>query len=325
MTPLTVQSRAQKGAALLIAMLTVALVATLGATAYWRQWQAWGIEQAERQRAQATWVLLGALDWVRIVLREDARSGRVDHLAEPWAVPLQESRLSSFAAADPQLADALLAEAFLAGRIVDEQGKMNVRNLLAADLSQPTLSVVDLDAFRRLFVALGLSPLELNLLAERLPQAYRRSATALPAAQQPLPPSRMADLVWVGLSPATIEQLKPHATWLPERTPLNLNTASPLALHAVAGIDITATRQWVELRNRRFFESVQDARTQTAVAASVLDPQRFSVSSRYFLVSGRLRLDGMQISETSLVFRDGNRVRALWRVRGVDTVTLPGG
>jgi general secretion pathway protein K len=86
----------QRGAALLAAMLTVALVATFAAGALWQQWKSIEIESAERQRTQARWLLTGALDWARVILREDARSGDAsapaDHLAEPWAVPLQEAR-----------------------------------------------------------------------------------------------------------------------------------------------------------------------------------------------------------------------------------------
>lgn len=61
---------------------------------------------AERARVQSAWILIGALDWSRLILYEDLRSGSNsyldsnDHLAEPWAVPLEEARLSSFLAAD---------------------------------------------------------------------------------------------------------------------------------------------------------------------------------------------------------------------------------
>jgi general secretion pathway protein K len=64
-------------------LLTVALVATLASAGLWQQWRAIEVETAERQRAQSVWVLVGALDWARLVLREDARAGTVDHLAEP--------------------------------------------------------------------------------------------------------------------------------------------------------------------------------------------------------------------------------------------------
>ncbi len=90
----------QRGAALLIALLTVTLVASLSAAALWQQWRSVQIETAERARVQALWVLNGALDWARLILREDVREGSVDHLGEPWAVPLEEARLSTFLAAD---------------------------------------------------------------------------------------------------------------------------------------------------------------------------------------------------------------------------------
>ena len=99
-----VPARYQRGAALLLAMLVVTLVATLAAAALWQQWRSAEVEQAERQRMQAGWILTGALDWARLILREDARdnqsSGNADHLGEPWATPLEEARLSSFLAAD---------------------------------------------------------------------------------------------------------------------------------------------------------------------------------------------------------------------------------
>jgi len=323
MTPAVCLRRPQRGAALLMAMLIVALVATLSTTAYWRQWQAWSVEQAERQRAQTAWLLVGALDWARIILREDARASGVDHLAEPWAIPLQESRLSSFVAADPQVGDALLTEAFLAGRVVDQHSKLNFRNLLSADVARPTLSAPDLEAFQRLFDALGLAQVELNQVAQRLPLALRAPDGASAGADRPLPPTRLADLSWVGLSAQTIERLRPYATWLPERTPLNLNTASPLVLHAAANVNLATARDWAQLRDRRPFESLQDAHSRTTPSAPALEPQRFSVSSRYFLVSGQLRLDGLRVQETSLVVRDGIQVRTLWRQRGVQQVALP--
>ena len=93
-------SSKERGAALLLAMLTVTLVATLASAALWQQWRSSEVEAAERQRLQAGWILVGALDWARLILREDGRSNRTsgaaDHLGEPWATPLEEARLSSF-------------------------------------------------------------------------------------------------------------------------------------------------------------------------------------------------------------------------------------
>jgi general secretion pathway protein K len=116
----------QRGAALLAAMLTVTLVATIAASAVWQQWRNLEVEGAERTRVQAAWLLLGGLDFSRQVLRQDARVGGPDSLSEPWSVPLAEARLSTFlqasnnqSNADDSSIDA--AQAFLSGAIVDAQ------------------------------------------------------------------------------------------------------------------------------------------------------------------------------------------------------------
>ena len=90
----------QRGAALLLAMLVVALVAVLASAATWQQWRSSQVEAAERSRLQANWILVGALDWARLILTEDAKQGGADHLAEPWAIPLMEARLNTFLAAE---------------------------------------------------------------------------------------------------------------------------------------------------------------------------------------------------------------------------------
>ena len=46
----------QRGAAILTAMLTVVLVATLAASALWQQWRGVEIEAAQRSRSMARWL-----------------------------------------------------------------------------------------------------------------------------------------------------------------------------------------------------------------------------------------------------------------------------
>ena len=119
----------QRGAAMLLAMLIVALVSSLAATMVWLQWRAMQVEVSERARSQAGWILLGALDWARLILREDGRTQGADHLGEPWAVPLAEARLSTFLAADKNNTDDA-PEAFLSGQIADAQARFNLTNLV---------------------------------------------------------------------------------------------------------------------------------------------------------------------------------------------------
>ncbi|HSN80608.1 MAG TPA: type II secretion system minor pseudopilin GspK, partial [Rhodoferax sp.] len=100
--------RTQRGAAILTAMLTVVLVATMASAMLWQQWRGVEVESAQRTRVQSAWILTGALDWARLILREDARQGGPDYLSEPWAVPLAPARLTTFLAA--QQGEALVGD-----------------------------------------------------------------------------------------------------------------------------------------------------------------------------------------------------------------------
>ena len=129
--------RRQRGVALLLAMIVVALITAAAAAMAWQQERAVAIEGAERARAQSAWILNGALDWARLILREDERAARrgggaVDSLDEPWAQPLAEARLSSFLAADRDNNADGGPEAFISGAIEDAQSRFNLRGVVDA-------------------------------------------------------------------------------------------------------------------------------------------------------------------------------------------------
>ncbi len=296
-----------------MAMLTVALVASLAAGALWQQWRSVEIETAERARLQSLWVLTGALDWARLILREDARAGGADHLAEPWAVPLEEARLSTFLATDKSnLPDTenSAAQAFLSGLISDLQARLNVLNLVdGGKVSEPALR-----AFAKLFETLGLPPAELTALAENL----RLALDTTPAGSgSPLMPQRLDQLVWLGLSPASLAALRPYITLLPARTAVNLNTASATVLYAsIPSLDMAQAQRLVSSRQARYFRSLADVTALTGELKPPLNEAQHSVGSRFFEVRGRLRLDQSVVEEHSVVQRDGIDVKTLWRDRG---------
>lgn len=331
----------QHGAALLAAMLTVALVATFAAAAMWQQWRAVEVESAERARVQSAWLLVGALDWSRLILREDlfARGGDgTDHLAEPWAVPLEEARLSTFLAAGPEGAAAEpdastdTANAFLSGQITDLQSRLNVYNLVEG----ATVSAPALRQFSRLFDALGLPQQELQQLAEGLRKAMAQSnaagagntgagtatGTAAPAAAPadlasvPLMPRSFTQLTWLGLSASTVAALEPYATLLPRRTPVNLNTASAQVLQAsIEGLDMAGAQRLVQARESQHFKTTADATRQLGGNLQI-PPETHSTMSSYYEVRGRLRLGDTVVEERSLVYKAGSTARTLWRERG---------
>lgn len=318
--------RAQGGAAILTAMLTVVLVATLATTVLWQQWRAVEVEAAERTRSQSAWVLSGALDWARLILREDARQGGADHLGEPWAVPLEQARLSTFLAADRSStleADAT-QEAFLAGRIVDLQSRLNAANLvLNGKIHEPSRV-----AFARLFQLLGLPASELDAMAENLRRAQPSDpAVAVPgAADDPtatLWPQDVAQLAWVGVSAQSIEVLRPFVTVLPVRTPVNLNTAPAEVIFAcVDEFELADAHRLVTARSAKPLSSLADVRKVVGNAAR-LDGARHSVKSDFFEVAGSLRLDQMTVQMQSVVQRDGLEVKTLMRKRNVAAAQAP--
>ncbi len=308
----------QRGAAILTAMLTVVLVATLASAMLWQQWRGIEVESAQRTRVQSAWILTGALDWARLILREDARQGGADYLAEPWAVPLEPARLSTFLAAERGQAlvgdDADAGDqAFLAGYMQDLQARLNVINLLDnGKLHEPSMA-----AWGRLFKHLNLPESELQTMAQALLRASD-PASAKPGAQMPLWPQTVPDLVWLGLSNTTLQTLRPFITLLPERTPVNLNTASPeVLLASVAGLDMAQAQSLVQARAARHMDTLMDADKLVDNPQVRFDSNLHGIASRFFSVTGQLRLGQATLQEQSVLQRDGLEVKTLRRSRQV--------
>ncbi|QXL85878.1 type II secretion system minor pseudopilin GspK [Comamonas sp. NLF-1-9] len=299
-------------------MLVVTLVAAFAASALWQQWRAVQVETAERARVQSAWILVGALDWARLILREDslARGDGTDNLSEPWSVPLEEARLSTFLAAQHgAVSDAStdVADAFLSGEIIDQQGLLNLRNLAQGNAVDP----VALRQFARLFSYLGLDGALLQQIAEHMVQATRADDQGQAGAGAPLLPQTLQQLAWWGVPADVVRRLAPYACVLPVRTRLNLNTASAVLLWAgIDGISMADAQQLAQQRQTRYFTRVSDAASALGNKPEAVRVDLHDVASNYFEVRGRLRLDGVVVQERSLVFKQRGAARTLWRERG---------
>ncbi len=317
-------------------MLVLTLVATLAAGMVWQQSRALAVEAAERARVQAGWILTGALDLGRVLLRLDARTPGVDHLNEVWATRLEEASLSSMLAQDRDNNAGATPEAFLSGSVRDAQSRYNLRNLVDAT----TLKIVpaELEALTRLCQTAAVPPETAQRLAVGLRAAWqadklgdradeapgddaRDGAGDAPGDDSgaPLLPHSVEQLAWLGLDAATLQRLRPYVELLPQATPLNINTASPEVLAGVVpGLDPASAKRLVD---RRPYKALQDA-AAVLEAPGALDPQRLSVGSRYFVISGRLRMAGRVIEEQLLVQRNNRQVTALarWRESAADAL-----
>ncbi|MCU0812904.1 MAG: type II secretion system minor pseudopilin GspK [Burkholderiaceae bacterium] len=299
--------RRQRGAALLVAMVILTLVATLAAGMVWQQWRAIEVESAERARAQAAWILNGAHDWARLILREDSRTPGVDHLGEPWAVPLAEARLSTFLAADRSNTTDEGPEAFLSGSIADAQASYNLRNLVD---QEGKLDAKQLRVLERLCDSAGLPSGVATRLGEGLAEAW-----AMTDGNVPLPPARLADLRWLGLDAASIERLAPWVVLLPVPTPVNLNTAPREVIAAVVeGLDAGSAERLAQARERQPFRSIEQAKAQLG-ADSDVKFEGVAVATNFFEVRGRIRLGERVLEERSLVQRVNRDIVTLQRER----------
>lgn len=307
-------SRHRRGAALLTALIIVALVATLGAGMMWQQWRAVQVEAAERSRTESRWLLVGALDFTRLILREDAKNGGPDHFGEPWATPLMESRLSSFLAADKQNTDDG-PEAFLSGVVTDMQSRYNLRNLVDAN---GQVSPDDVQILARLFDFIGVAPALASTLAVSIQQSVLASSigpaggsgglpqgAGLPqlSSNPPLMPETIAQLTWLGVDRYTVDKLKPFVILLPQSTPINLNTARKEVIAAVIpGLDLAGAERLVQVRQNKPLQDAQDAVTILNLRTPI-SPDRAGVSSNYFELRGRIRLEDRVVDQRYLVER----------------------
>lgn len=325
---------AERGAALLLAMVILTLVATLAAGMVWQFSRAIQVEGAERARTQSAWILAGALDWARLIVGEDRAD--VDHLGDVWAVPLAEGRLSTFLQAGRGSNSVTTAnssaedegpDAFLSGVIIDATSRWNLRNLIKTD--DGSLVRDELQVLERLMAGAG-APSDLPMrLADALQAAYTGRAGST------LMPRSMRDLVWLGVDPAVITTLESFVTILPQPTKVNVNTASREVIAAVANVSSGQAQAIVEARQRTPFQDLGTLSPMLPKAppappttpgqppqpAPPAATSYFDVKTTYFEIRGRLRLEDHTLEEVSLVERRGRRVRTLHHER----VNRPGG
>jgi general secretion pathway protein K len=307
----------ERGAALLLAMLIVTLVASVAASGLWLQWQSVEVERQERLRQQLSWLMVGAFDWSRLILNEDTKADRnnspmVDHLAEPWAIALKEVRLSAFLSRDKVVRDGD-PEVILSGQMTDEQGKINLQGLLGSEHADQA------KIWERLFGLLELPPSDWQTLrAHAARERWVRSGKPLDTDQQALRvlwPLRTADLPNLGLSAKSLERLQAFVTVLPENTTINVNTASAEVLYAsLEGSDWAQAQDLVRKRASAPWKTL--AELGKAMGRSTpLNDKLLGVRTDFFLLTGQLRIEGLRLQESALVSRKTQPPILIWRAQ----------
>jgi general secretion pathway protein K len=297
------RARTQRGIALVTAMLIVAIAAGIAAQIAFAH-QIWFRQMENVADRDATdWLRRGALHWASLALLEDAGQNSIDHLGENWAMALPTLPVEGGA---------------IKVSIEDAQARFNLNSIAGRD---PT-SLANLEVLKRLLGVLRLEPLLANAVADWIdPNSNARAGGAKDIDYLNLnPPYRAAyrpmasvdELRLVrGFDAQTVRALLPYVTVLPVATNIiNVNTASPVVLAALAGIDLQTAERIVKERVGKPFNTAAAFNSKLAPLPA---PAGIDVKSAYFLVTLDTSIGRHERHSEALLQRDASRsTTVLW-------------
>ena len=296
----------QSGSALILALLVVAIVATLASSILWRQ-ELW-IADIGMQREKA--VLIGlarsGTDWAQAILAEDARTSAIDHLGEAWTqkiplIPIDEGELGGF--------------------LEDQQGRWNLNNLVRNGKADP----FQFEIMQRLLESLGLSVELAFALQDWMDGDGETSATAgaeddfylllrspYRAANAML--SHVDELRLVrGFSPDVIEKLRPFVTALPEFSAINVNTAPREVLAALQQTYSDSDLEAVTSRRERLpFRDLADFRGTLKKSSFDTREGLLTTASQYFQANVAAKYKDSSIELVCMIRRHAGRTEIVW-------------
>ncbi|WP_413197304.1 type II secretion system minor pseudopilin GspK [Pararobbsia alpina] len=310
-----------RGVAIVTVLLVVALAATLAASVAWRELVALHDVSNQRLGVETMWAERAAVEWARVMLRDQARKSNVAYVGQSWSNPVDDVRISGFLPEDALRVNSDLADAYVSGSIEDAQSKFNVMDLVSrpAPSAPWQINQNGVEAYRRLLTHVSLDP----ALAEQTAKYMLRSlgaaggtgngdqgfSTGGSGNSWPLQLVTVADLARIpGYGAQSVKVLSDFVTLLPDFTNVNVNTASETAI--IAAIPTLSESQALMLTQRRssaYFVSGGDV-------ALVLSPQAgaslpsgalVDVTSNYFLVHCRIHSAKINTRIDTLIARHG--------------------
>jgi general secretion pathway protein K len=285
-SPCADSRRRQTGAAIILAMLALTLVAGLAAYVLSDYGAAVEMVSGRHDLDQSRWLARGAVDWARNVLAEDARTSSIDYFGENWTMHVPPTAVE---------------DGEVSGEIVDYSGRFDLNSVVQG--SSPVAEQVA--SYGRLLSTLGVPPQRaaamVAALIDWLDADDRTSPDGAESdwylAQQRPYRAANAPLVDVdelalvrGYDSDLIERLRPFVAALPQGGPLNVNTASAEVLTAnIAGLSLDEARILVVRRQATPFRDVADFLSRLPGSVTAPSGARVAVASRYFLVVGRAK------------------------------------
>jgi len=306
--------RRQRGVAVVTALLLTTLAISIVASLFWQQQVQVRSMENQRLQLQTKWIQRGALDWASVILRQPY-DNRIS-LEQVWATPLAETRLDQYIERERVQGENFNAS--LSGQVYDATARYNLNNLAAGGKRDPAETAV----LGRLLTNVRQEPRLARPIADFIaagqaltvdPDADPTTTAQTPRKGNPMPVLRVDDLLAVqGVKPETVEALRPFVIVLPgQGTTVNVNTAPPEVLAAVlTDCSISQANAMVEQRKRAPWNNAEQFKSEFDCTQGQ-QPQgeaKISITSNYFLVQSRIRLDRAALDAESLVQRGGNLV-----------------
>lgn len=303
--------RRQRGVALLLALLIVALAALIATHLFTLTGTSIARQEAQARSLDATLLSQGLEDYALVILDRDQDLGDgIDTRNDVWARPL------------PPLP---VPGGRVAGALTDLDGRFNVNTLIRNGARDP----VAMARLYRLLAALELKSEIADAIADWIDadnQVQGQGAEDLDYLRAD-PPYRAANRAMAhiselrlirGVSAKIYARLAPELSALPIDTGFNINTASVAGLMSLAdGVSADlAKRLWEDGRAQyRSMTELVDRLTQAGVALDPASIQDLKVSSRYFLARADVQLGDHVYRYYSLLQRTPAGGRVLQRAQ----------
>ena len=297
--------RANRGVALITAMLISAITATL-ATGLATD-NALDVRRTAvlLYHEQAQQVALGAEAWIRNILRDDYQDDpNEDHLGELWASELPALPVDNGS-----------VQGAVTGQVEDLEGRFNVNKLIGADGQADPVFV---EQFERLLQVLDLDPQFAGLAADWIDGDERAGIPY--GAEDPIytgmtPPyrtynrglSNVTELAALeGMTQAQFRILQPHVTALPANTKINVNTATIPVLRSLGdNLDLATAESLVQQREDQGGFGSDYETTFSPLIDSRLDNE-YTIITSYFQLNAVVQIDTVRITYYSTLHRDGS-------------------
>ena len=307
----------QKGVALILALLVVALATTASVALMSDQQLSLRRGGNLLARDQAAQYALGAEAWAKIWLERDAKDNKIDHENEDWATDIPPL---------PVEGGVIIAQLF------DLQGRFNLNNLLD---SKGKVDPVQLDRLKNLLAGLDIPVTTAESVADwldtdlnasgvggaeddfylNLEHAYRTANQAMHSATE----FRLLREV----TPEIMEKLKQEeqppedprlmVTALPGFTNINVNTA-PAAVFQSLGLNKSDAEAIVALRDgdpdkpgsNKPFDDITDFTSIPSVKKADIKGTTLGVSSQFFLATIQVNIARSRAILYSIIYRDND-------------------